>query len=73
VGKTVLLDAAATRAAAAGLRAVRAAGVEFEADLPFSGLHQLLPLHEEFSELNAAHRDALNAPLGFGDGITRIG
>ena len=71
VGKTVLLDAAATRAAAAGLRAVRAAGVEFEADLPFSGLHQLLLLlHEEFSELNAAHRDALNAALGFGDGIT---
>jgi DNA-binding CsgD family transcriptional regulator len=71
VGKTVLLDAAATWAAAAGLRVVRAAGVEFEADLPFSGLHQLLlPLHEEFSKLNPAHRDALNAALGFGDGIT---
>jgi DNA-binding CsgD family transcriptional regulator len=69
VGKTVLLDAAVTRAAAAGLRVVRAAGVEFEADLPFSGLHQLLlPLHEEFSQLNPAHRDALNAALGFGEG-----
>lgn len=69
VGKTVLLDAAATRAAVAGLRVVRAAGVEFEADLPFSGLHQLLlPLHEEFSQLNSAHRDALNVALGFGEG-----
>jgi predicted ATPase len=60
-----------TRAAATGLRVVRAAGVEFEADLPFSGLHQLLlPLHEEFSQLNRAHRDALNAALGFGEGTT---
>jgi DNA-binding CsgD family transcriptional regulator len=71
VGKTVLLDAAATIAAAAGVHVVRAAGVEFEADLPFSGLHQLLlPLHEEFSQLNPTHRDALNAALGFGEGTT---
>ena len=48
---------------------MRATGVEFEADLPFSGLHQLLlPLHEEFSQLNSAHRDALNVALGFGEG-----
>lgn len=71
VGKTVLLDAAAVTAAAAGVRVVRAAGVEFEADLPFSGLHQLLlPLHEEFSQLNPAQRDTLNAALGFGEGTT---
>ncbi|HTT55458.1 MAG TPA: AAA family ATPase [Streptosporangiaceae bacterium] len=69
VGKTALLDAAATAAAVAGVRVVRAAGVEFEADLPFSGLHQLLlPLHEEFSGLARGHRYALNAALGFGDG-----
>lgn len=69
VGKTVLLDAAEMMAA--GLRIVRAAGVEFEADLPFSGLHQLLlPLHEEFSKLSSVHRDALNAALGFGEGTT---
>ncbi len=68
-GKTALLDAVATRAAAAGLAVVRAAGVEFEADLPFSGLHQLLlPLHEEFSRLSRGYRDALNAVLGFGEG-----
>ncbi len=71
VGKTVLLDAAATWAAAAGLGVVHAAGVEFEADLPFSGLHQLLlPLHGELSQLNPAHRDALNVALGFGEGTT---
>jgi DNA-binding CsgD family transcriptional regulator len=71
VGKTVLLDAAAMTAAAAGLGVVRAAGVEFEADLPFSGLHQLLlPLHEEFSQLNSAHRDALSVVLGLGEGST---
>jgi DNA-binding CsgD family transcriptional regulator len=69
VGKSVLLDAAATTAAAAGLRTVRAAGVEFEADVPFSALHQLLlPLHGEFSQLSPVHRDALNVTLGFGEG-----
>lgn len=67
VGKTVLLDAAAEMASEAGARVLRAAGVEFEADMPFSGLHQvLLPLYEEFPQLNATHRDALNAALGFG-------
>jgi DNA-binding CsgD family transcriptional regulator len=69
VGKTALLDAAATIGGLAGLRVLRAAGVEFEAGLPFSGLHQLtLPLHEEFSGLPARHRGALNAALGFGPG-----
>ena len=48
---------------------LRAAGVEFEADLPFSGLHQvLLPLLDEFGQLSAAHRDALNVALGYGEG-----
>ena len=37
VGKTVLLDAAAEAAAAAGTRVLRAAGVEFEADVSYSG------------------------------------
>src|SRR5262249_40712183 len=47
-GKTVLLDAAAEMALAAGTRVLRASGVEFEADMPFAKLHQvLLPLHEE--------------------------
>src|SRR5262249_35437215 len=47
----------------------RASGVEFEADMPFAGLHQvLLPLHEEFTRLSRPHRNALNVALGFGTG-----
>jgi DNA-binding CsgD family transcriptional regulator len=69
VGKTVLLDAAAQRACEAGTRVLRATGVEFEADLTYSGLHQVLfPLLDEFGRLSAVHRDALNAALGYGEG-----
>ena len=68
-GKTALLDAAADAAAEAGTLVLRAAGAEFEADLAFSGLHQaLLPLLDEFGQLSAAHRDALNVALGYGEG-----
>ena len=68
-GKTVLLDVAAGAAAEAGAWVLRAAGVEFEADLAYSGLHQvLLPLLGEFGQLSAAHRDALNVALGYGEG-----
>jgi DNA-binding CsgD family transcriptional regulator len=68
-GKTVLLDAAAHLASGAGTRVLHATGVEFEADLTYSGLHQLLfPLLDEFVRLNAIHRDALNAALGYGEG-----
>ena len=69
VGKTALLNAAADAASEAGTRVLRAAGVEFEADMPFSGLHQaLLAVSEEFAQLSATHRDALNVALGFGEG-----
>jgi DNA-binding CsgD family transcriptional regulator len=69
VGKTLLLDAAADMASAADVRVLRAAGVEFEAELSFSGLNQaLLPLVGEFAQLAGAHRDALNVALGFGEG-----
>ena len=68
-GKTALLDAVAGAASEAGTWVLRAAGVEFEADLTFSGLHQvLLPLLDEFGQLGAAHRDALNVALGYGEG-----
>ncbi|PLW71047.1 helix-turn-helix transcriptional regulator, partial [Streptomyces sp. DJ] len=40
IGKTALLDHAA--AAAGGMRLVRGAGAEFEAELPFAGLQLLL-------------------------------
>ncbi|MGO9791616.1 MAG: AAA family ATPase [Solirubrobacteraceae bacterium] len=69
VGKTVLLDATDDVASLAGTKVLRAGGVEFEADVPYAGLHQLLlPLHEQFAELDAAHREALNVSLGFGVG-----
>ena len=67
-GKTALLDAAAELAAGSGTRVLRAAGVEFEAELAYSGLHQvLLPVFGEFGQLSAVHRDALNAALGFSE------
>jgi DNA-binding CsgD family transcriptional regulator len=69
VGKTVLLDAAAARAAAAGIRVLRAVGAEFEADVGFAGLNQVLhPLLGELQRLDAAHRQALTVALGLGDG-----
>src|SRR5215469_1885145 len=42
VGKTSLLVAANRRATASGVQVLTALGVESEADLAFSGLHQLL-------------------------------
>jgi DNA-binding NarL/FixJ family response regulator len=67
-GKTALLDAAADAAAGTGTHVLRAAGVEFEADLTYSGLHQvLLPVFGEFGRVSAVHRDALNAALGFSE------
>src|SRR5258705_2729035 len=69
VGQTVLLDAAAEMASSAGVCVLRASGVEFEAGISFSGLNQtLLPLLADFAHLIAAHRDALNVALGFGEG-----
>jgi DNA-binding CsgD family transcriptional regulator len=69
VGKTGLLNAASEAASAAGIRLLRAAGVEFEAGTSFSGLNQLLlPLLDSLPHLPDVHRDALNVALGFGDG-----
>ncbi len=69
VGKTVLLHTAADAASFEGTRVLRAGGVEFEANVPYSGLHQLLlPLLEEIAQLDRTHREALNVALGFGVG-----
>ena len=65
VGKTALLDAAQERAMAAGVRVLRAAGAQFEADVSFSGLTQvLLPLGEELAGLSAMQREALTVAQG---------
>ena len=69
VGKTVMLDVAAETAAAAGMRVLRAGGAQYEADLGFSGLHQVcLSLHDELARLDAADRGALSVALGLSGG-----
>jgi DNA-binding CsgD family transcriptional regulator len=69
VGKSVLLDAAAEAATMAGIQILRAAGVEFEAGVGFSALHQLLiPLHDRFERLSPTYREALGVALGLDDG-----
>ena len=64
VGKTALLDAAAVRGAAAGMRVLRASGVEREAEIAFSALHQLIyPLREDVERIAEQQRDALRRVL----------
>lgn len=71
VGKSALLDAAADLARARGMRTLRAAGAQFEANIAFAGLNQLLvPLVPLFAELGPDHESALRVALGFGDGAT---
>ena len=65
VGKSVLLDAAAAHAEAAGRRVLRAAGAEFESAVSFAGLNQLLgPLLGQGGGLSAAYRRALGVREG---------
>lgn len=67
VGKTVLLDAAEEKALHAGTRVLRGVGVEFEADLSYAGLHQiLLPLDGELELLELGQRSVLSAALALG-------
>ena len=68
IGKSVLLDAAAQEAVDAGARVLRASGVEFEADIAFSGLNQLLlPLSETVRALGPRRSKVLAVALGFDD------
>jgi DNA-binding CsgD family transcriptional regulator len=69
VGKTALLDYLATRAAAAGCRVARAAGVETEMTLAFAGLHQLCaPMLDHLPHLPPPQRDALRTAFGISAG-----
>ncbi|WP_433664164.1 LuxR C-terminal-related transcriptional regulator [Nocardia sp. CA-128927] len=69
VGKTAVLDVAADIAGSHGLRILRAAALEYEAELKFGALNQLLhPLLSEIDELGAAHRDALRVIMGLTPG-----
>src|ERR687896_589 len=65
IGKSTLLAAASQRAEAAGMRVLRASGVQSEARLPFAGLHQLvLPVLGRAEHLPAPQRTALLAAFG---------
>ncbi|SEG87673.1 regulatory protein, luxR family [Actinacidiphila yanglinensis] len=69
VGKSAVLDAVDAAASDRGIRVLRAAGAEFEADVSYSGLNQLLiPLVDAFDGLSPAHRDALRVAIGLGSG-----
>ena len=69
VGKTALLEATARYADDSGARLLRATGAEFEADVSFAGLNQLLyPLFDEIDQLRPAHAKALRVSLGLVDG-----
>jgi len=67
IGKSALLLRARLRAEANGARALGTVGVESEAEVAFSGLHQLLrPLIGALAQLPASRRQALEAALGLG-------
>ncbi|NKY63139.1 AAA family ATPase [Gordonia rubripertincta] len=69
VGKTALLDAAVDTSRAAGMRVIRGSGIEFESELGFAVLHQLvLPLAAELGRLPESQRAALEVALGLEDG-----
>ena len=75
IGKSTLLAAASRRAEAAGMRVLRASGVQSEARLPFAGLHQLvMPVlgHAEQSARAAAHRAPGRLRHGRGGGHRSI-
>ena len=68
-GKTYLLDTAAELASASGTIVLRAQGVQFEANVAFGGLNQiLLPILPHMAKLKKAHRAALNVALGLDEG-----
>ncbi|MFF7777766.1 LuxR C-terminal-related transcriptional regulator [Streptomyces tanashiensis] len=68
MGKSALLDHTAGLAAQQH-RVIRAAGVEAESQLPFSGLHQFLyPLFSFVDRLDDAHRKAFDVVFGRGGG-----
>lgn len=65
VGKTHLLDAAAERAAAQGVRVIRATGVQYMAEVSYAVLADLLlPMASGLTDLDDVFREALLAALG---------
>ncbi|MEX5719112.1 helix-turn-helix transcriptional regulator [Geodermatophilus maliterrae] len=71
VGKSALLDVAAQAAGTSGVRVLSAAGAEFEAEVGFAALNQLLvPVLGELTSLSDLHRSALATSLGYRAGPT---
>ncbi|MGW4408645.1 AAA family ATPase [Nonomuraea sp. NPDC004702] len=69
IGKSALMAAAAELAVTAGMRVLRASGSEFEADVSYSCLNQLLlPVEADIQHLPPQLREALSVALGFGIG-----
>ncbi|MEV4014510.1 AAA family ATPase, partial [Nonomuraea angiospora] len=69
VGKTALLDLAASRGGA--MRVLRTTGVEPESDLAFAALHQLLrPVAGLLDALPGPQREAVRGALGLGGGAS---
>jgi len=68
IGKTALLDYAIERSES--MRVLSARGVEFEADVPFAGLSELLqPALDRLDRLPDFHATALRSSLGLGPRI----
>ena len=69
VGKTVLLEYLAGRAARSGCRVAHALGVQSETELAFAGLHQLCaPMLSRAERLPVPQRDALRIAFGLAPG-----
>ncbi|HEX3714185.1 MAG TPA: AAA family ATPase [Trebonia sp.] len=69
VGKTSILDFAAGLAADSGTRMLRATGSQFEANLSYAALHQMLrPCLPAVPELSPPLAAALNVALSLGEG-----
>ncbi|MFI9552611.1 helix-turn-helix transcriptional regulator [Nonomuraea endophytica] len=68
IGKSALLDNAAS--GADGMRVLRGCGIEFEAELPFAGLHLLLrPALDGLAGLPEPQRRALESAFGLGPAV----
>src|SRR5256886_7678932 len=68
IGKTAVLDYAVEKAGS--MRVLTARGVEFEADVPFAGLHDILhPTLGLLDRLPPIHASALRSSLGLGPRI----
>lgn len=68
VGKSVLLDAFAVQATAAGWQVLRTAGTPSERELPLAALHRLLqPVMHALPSIKPAQRKALSVAFGLLD------